>query len=332
MDRRGLRLFALGWLLLLHSLAGLTVALYRCLELNGPLLDHFAAALTRCQIGLLAAWLVLGKEPLSWRLSGLVGGIALLFSIYSRLLFPGVYRDSLLLTWAPDEFAFYFRPSGPGDLLLKTPVLVLGIALPLGIWRLGSWWAARRRGQLAEPALATGARWMQFRFQDFFVWNVALCLLLSAWYVTPPYDGWLSSIFARWWRSMQMQTFYSQFAVASALPTVTVILVTLWASHSRESLSLRLSLAIIIAALVAIAFDLWWDGASRIQNGSTVYSGRPSECGTAITIGIIAAGSIWLLKLYDRAGADVSQEIADSAISPHPSHLPRGKGIIPSRH
>ena len=306
MNRRGRRLFALGWLLLLHCLAGVTVALYRCLELNGPLLDHFAAALTRCQIGLLAAWLVLGKEPLSWRVSWLVGCVSLLFSIYSRLLFPGVYRESLDETWAADEFAFYFRPSGPGDLLLKTPGIVLGIAMPLAIWRLGSWWAARRRGQLIEPSLATGARWMQFRFQDFFVWNVALCLVLSAWYVTPTYDGWLSSIFARWWRGMQLQSFPSQFAVASALPTVTVILVTLWAMRSRESLSVRISLAVIIAALVALAFDLWWDGAADLRPGSSDYGPRPSECGTAITIGLIAAGSIWLLKLYDRGEAECS--------------------------
>jgi hypothetical protein len=89
MDRRTRRLIAIGWLLLLHALADVTLAMYRCHDIAPHLTDPLIAALSISQVCLLAAWLAVGYEALTWRICGFVAGLAFIINVFTRLLFPG---------------------------------------------------------------------------------------------------------------------------------------------------------------------------------------------------------------------------------------------------
>ncbi len=173
----------IGWLLLLHVLADLAVALYRCVNLDAALTDLLAAELPRSQLCLLAIWLALGREPLSWRICGLLAGTSLMFTLFTRLLFPGRLESDPADYWFKEEWGYFFRHSGPGDLLAairrwccwssspcccgaaaagsglgtlpRVPAAsccaACGCSLASGIWRSGSWRSARRSWPPFKP-------------------------------------------------------------------------------------------------------------------------------------------------------------------------------------
>ncbi len=72
--------WVIGWLFLSHVLADVAVAVYRWHDVDPALTDLLAAALSRSQLCLLAVWLVVGSERLSWRVCGLIVGICTSFA------------------------------------------------------------------------------------------------------------------------------------------------------------------------------------------------------------------------------------------------------------
>ena len=201
---------ALGWLLLLHLLADLAVALYRCTAINPLLTDTFARALMRAQFGLLCVWLFAGKDPSAWRLAGFLSGSAGMFVVYSRLIFPGFHKPSLGPAWFRSDFDLYFRSTGPGDLLLKAPLMLALIARRadgLSRRRFGNWSVIIRRSVASRIHSRTDRahrlQWLQFSMADYLIWSFTLGLVMMVFTVAPYHEGWLELV--RWRRGLGLQ-------------------------------------------------------------------------------------------------------------------------------
>src|SRR5688572_12909886 len=121
------RTFILG-LILLHGLADVVVGIYGTHDLDRAATDLLRGALSRSQICLLAMWLVAGSERLSWRICGLLTGSCMLFVVFSRAAFSDQNEIGSESLWREEEWAYYFRLTGPGDLLVKLPVLIGSVA------------------------------------------------------------------------------------------------------------------------------------------------------------------------------------------------------------
>jgi hypothetical protein len=298
------RLSAIGWLLLLHGMASILVGVYRCLDLDAPLIDVLSAALTRSQIALLTIWFVLGRERWSWRLSGLLGGLCFLFSVMSGMALPGQWDMPTGAYWFPEEWAHYYRPAGPGDLLVKVPVMVPGIALPLMVVRfIGD----LRRGWRPWPR--HGWRrldWLRFRFQDLAVWSVAMSLVLVAVFQTAPYERWYAQLWEHGWLIYQMEVDANRYSVISSGLYVWVAWLALWAAWGGGRARYRLAASLLLTIIPAIAVEAWAERmaeSSRGWNLSSLWFQGTAETTIAVLAWLLIAGSLGLYRLYDLATA-----------------------------
>lgn len=107
------RWFILG-LILLHGLTDVAVEVYGTHDLDRAVMDLLRGALSRSQICLLAMWLIAGSERLSWRICGLLTGSCLLFVLLSRTAISGQTDIGTDSYWRAEEWAYYFRLTGPG--------------------------------------------------------------------------------------------------------------------------------------------------------------------------------------------------------------------------
>jgi hypothetical protein len=317
---------ALGWLLLLHSLADVAVGVYRCAAINPPLTDLLAGALMRTQFGLLCVWLFAGKDPLSWRLATFLGGSSWLFVVFSRLIFPHYYKASLGPAWFLSDFELYFRCTGPGDLLIKAPIMLALIGIAVIGYRLvtgvAAWWARRRQvgtGPLAAadnpvsrlPASeqTSGSRlgWLQFSPADFLIWTLALALMMAVWKAAPFYDGWLELVRWRWSLGLQGRLPDSQLMLAGAIPaSVLILLAAWWGTTSPRPIStdnLRTVAVLALAGIAAgVALEVWWHATHPGPLFANMLTGlqRPSEVLLQPLTAVLAFGSVWLVAVYDQ--------------------------------
>jgi hypothetical protein len=293
-------LFAIGWLFLLHGLADVLTAVYRCHDVNRPLTDVLAAALPRSQLCLLAIWLALGTERLSWRICGLIAGCCFIFIVFSRLLFPGEYGISHQTGWLEEEWLYYFRVSGPGDVLVKSPILLAGVAGPLLIWR-----ACRALRSLRQSGLtlAESGLWrrFQFGFQDIAVWTVTLCLALAALYRTAPYPGWFDELLSHLRKIRRAQHPEALYVASSAALYVLTAFVSLGVVYAKIPLRFRVPLAVGLVIGPAYGFELWLRKLAE-HAGATGISPLVFQASAETVTGIVAAlimvGSLLLIRLW----------------------------------
>jgi len=303
-DRVPTALFAIGWLFLLHGLADVMVGIYRCHDVDRALTDLLAASLMRSQLCLLAIWLLAGTERLSWRICGLIAGGCFVFIVFSRFVFPGpqdIVRDAY---WLDEEWAYYFRLSGPGDLLIKAPILIVGVAGPLFVWR--TWRAIHSVRQSGLPRVRL-VNWLrfQFRLQDVAIWVVTLSVALAAIYRTSPYPDWYGELFERWRPVYRLENRPDIYCVTSALLYVLVAYVTLWTVHSKMLLRFRMPLAAALAIGPALGFETWLRSVaerSPAQSLPCVWSQATAETSTSVLAAAVMASSLLLVKLYGMAG------------------------------
>jgi hypothetical protein len=306
------------------------------------LTDLLAASLSRSQLCLLAIWLAVGSERLSWRICGLIAGSCFVFIVFSRFVFPGIEDIGRNVFWLDEQWAYYFRLSGPGDVLIKAPILIGGVAAPLLIWR--GWraiWSVRQSGlprvkpgsvlergnssrSDTDSPLSPGfagerdrergllkqslARWLrfQFRMQDIIVWIVTLSLALAAVYRTAPYPGWYGDLISRWREVSRLETPPDVYCAASAVVYVLVACVSLWAVYSKISLWFRVPIALMLVISPAFGFELWLRDVAEnatSESLSSVWSDASAETVTAIVAATVMMGSLVLVRLYGMVSA-----------------------------
>ena len=326
--RRGRRMFALGWLLVLHLLADLTVAVYRCAAVNPPLTDLLAGGLMRAQFGLLCVWLFAGKDPLSWRIAALISGCSYLFLLFSRLLFAGYYKPTLGPAWFAYEFHIYFRSTGPGDLLLKAPLMLGALAVVLISYQLVLW-LARRVGWLQPEKADRGLvreesgsrmRWLQFSVADFLIWSFTLGLAMTAFSVTPPYEGWLELVRWRWKLGLEGKLPDAALILGSAWPTAAMVLLGCWQGQAKDGHLRRFAAVAVMGMIVGIGVEAWWQAVhpGQADRHSALGGRRCSEAILMPLVGCFCAGSCWLVALYDRP----ARRMRDGEATPEPRRLP----------
>jgi hypothetical protein len=301
-DPSSRRLTAVGWLLILHALADVLVGVYRCMDFEPSLIDVLSAALTRSQLGLLAIWFAIGKEPWSWRLCGLIAGSCFLFSVMSGLALPGQWDLPPSAYWFVEEWAHYFRPAGPGDALIKAPIVIPGVAIPLLLLRavqgLRTHW-----GKPWSPAALRNPAWFRFRFQDLAVWSVTASFVLVAIFQTAPYEGWFDDLFYHARHIFRFDKAPAEYSVISSVLYVAVALLALWAALGPGRLRWRLPITLGLSAISAIGFELWANRLAEMTRrwnlSALWFQGTAETAITVITWGLIA-GSLGLFWLYDQ--------------------------------
>jgi len=302
LHRQG-RLSAIGWLLLLHGLADVLVGVYRCLDLDPALIDVLSAALTRSQLALLAIWFAIGREPWSWRFCGLVGGVCFLFSIMSGMALPGQWDMPVGAYWFLEEWAHYYRPSGPGDTLVKAPIVVPGVVLPLLMGRLIRGTRSRRR----QPWSWAGWRradWLRFRFQDLAVWSVTVSAVLVAVFQTAPYEGWFERLWHHGCVIYQMDNDATRYSVLSSLLYVWVAWLAVAASCGGLRVRYAVPVTLILVVVPAVGVEAWAERmaqASRSWNMTPLWFQGTDETIIAVLAWLFVAGSLGLYRLYDLA-------------------------------
>lgn len=290
----------------MHTLADVTVAMYRCHDVAPEITDALAAVLMRSQICLLAIWMFIGRERFSWRVCGLIAGSCLIFTVYSRLLFPGLRKPSDGVFWYVKEWMYFFRPSGPGDFLVKLPVILVGMGVPLVGWRIIRAIRNRHRGTWFPPLIAswqaTARRWLQFRFQDVAIWILTVACVLGAVYTTPPYDGWFVQLADLWWQIFGHRTAASLYSLVVSVLYVAVAAVAIWAVHSKQRLRTRIFVVSALTIVGGSAFEVWRSNIATEQSLGTWtsmwYLAAPESVLAALSAGLIA-GSLSLVVFYD---------------------------------
>lgn len=301
-------LFAIGWLFCLHALANVVVGAFRCHDLQREVTDVLAAALPRAQICLLAIWLALGKQRLSWRICGLTAGTSFIFLVYSRFLFPGEYGLGEGGMWHYAEWDYYLRLSGPGDLLARLPILLIGVALPLSVRRV--WPVVRAARKAGRPLLRPDWSWLQFRFQDVALWTVTLSLALVIVFQTEPCPG--------WWRELadHLHVFYSPswyffgraygqatYTIASGWVGVSIAYVSLWMVYSKLPWWFRATLGTLLILLPAYAMQRFLVNVVLVN---PIYPWRPPplwgeafhEIWTNAATAAVIVGSLLVVRAY----------------------------------
>lgn len=310
---------ALGWLLLLHSLADLAAAVYRCAAINPPLTDLLAGTLMRAQFGLLCVWLLAGKDPLSWRLAGFFGGSGWLFFVYSRLLFAGYHKPSIGPAWFRSDFDVYFSSTGPGDLLLKAPLMLALIGVALMTFRAVVWIRSRLPTKNDNTASTqsenSGAklRWLQFSVADYLIWSFTLGLLMMVYTVTPWHEGWLELVRWRWSLGLQGRLPDSVLMLASAAPTAAMVLLGCWLGQGTNHYLRRSLIAGVIGLICGLGVEIWWHAYHQgpLNFSSPTGTTRMSEVLLQPLVALVVAASCWLVALYDLP-----------AVAPQPVLLP----------
>jgi hypothetical protein len=285
-------------LLVLHVLFDVLVALYRCVNLDAELTDLLAAAVPRSQLCLLAIWLALGREPFSWRVCGLLAGTSLMFTVFTRLLFPGrLGLDPADYYWFEAEWGHFFRHSGPGDLLAGVPALVLLVAIPLGLCRAARGLREHRTAGRPWRELLPGVR-LQFRFGDLAIWVVAICVALVAAFQTAPYAGWFEQLRDSWPPALNDWQWWLVTSPALALPYAAAACAALWAVVSNRRPRTRLAVLAVTIAASAAAYHFVWR-LLPLSEPTDCFPRSPSAPVAALLVSTLTtAGSLWLFQIY----------------------------------
>lgn len=284
MSFRGTYLFLV--LALLHVLLDVTVVVYAARDFNSPNTELLAAALSRSQICLLAVWFVLGFEPFSWRLCGLTSGCCLVFMLFSRMSFFLQEEIGPGSIWREVEWNSYFRETGPGDLLVKMPILMSGIIVPLFMLH------RRNSAQIANLQNRSGFQSLrlQFRLHHIIVWVIAISVLLATFFQTGPYRSWYRELGEHWMQSFRTQDGAVLYTVASALVYVVGTLASLWLVYGRSRVEMRMSLG----PAVTLAAAYWVDYLSpRID-------GVASELITSGVAMALMIATFMIFKVYEQ--------------------------------
>jgi hypothetical protein len=267
------------------------------------LTDVLSAALGRSQVCLLAMWLALGADPLSWRLCGFVGGVSFVFVIFTRTALPGQYGAGAV--WLDEEWAHYFRLSGPGDLLLKAPVLAGVVAAPLFLLRLINGlrsWLGKQKAIGDEPAAAQRRpRRLQFGLAEASLWIITLSVTFAAVFRTAPYPEWLSELAENWQERWRLTHEAEVYAVAGGTIYAAVALASLWLVYGGTRLWLRMLIVPAVVVGPAIACQAWLENiAAKSQHLglSPVWSQASSEVETSAAAAVLCVASIILYRLY----------------------------------
>ena len=296
-------LFAIGWLFALHALADVVVGIYRCHDMDRAVTDILAAALMRVQVCLLTIWLVLGAGRFSWRVGAWIGGVCFLFIVFSQFVFPGGPNLAQGAHWLDEEWVWYFRLSGPGDLLAKIPVLALGVAGPLIAWRAGRAIRRWRRFGFDRAILLDRSR-LQFRLQDVAVWIIALSVPLAAIYRTAPYPSWNAELIEHWRGVYRYNSAQDVYSVLSAGLYVLGSLASLGIVYGNTKLPLgfRLLSGVAVAMLPAFGCQFWLIHITEraAPHAPTVaWAASSNEVAISAVAALLAIGSLWLVKAYD---------------------------------
>ncbi len=302
MDRPPNGLTVIGWLFVLHALADVAVALYRSQTVDPVVDDILCAALPRSQVCLLAAWLAVGSQRWSWRFCGTIVGVCFVFILFSRFVFLQQKEIGHGTVWLDDEWAQFFRLWGPGDLLIKMPLLLGGVVLPLWIWRLGRWIGTGASFRLPK-------KWprLQFRTPDVAVWMITICATLAALYQTAPYPEWTVALGDQWWSRYDFELSMTVYSTASTSVYVMTTLVALWFVHWNARLWLRVAVLMIIVVLPAMAMDGWLrsiveakESAGGTTDGLAAYAETiTSAIAATVIVGSLAITDTWK-RLIDR--------------------------------
>jgi hypothetical protein len=317
MPRTSFRSYAILWLVVIHVLADVAVSVYRTQDVNRELTDIISAALTRGQICLLAMWMAAGADPLSWRLCGFLGGVSFVFVIFTRTALPGQYGAGAGAVWLDEEWAYYFRLSAPGDLLLKAPVMIVLVAAPLLLLRLGRLGRLISRGALAPGSGETGnqetepdasasrlmnaRRRMQFGLAEASLWVVTLSMTFAAVFRTAPYPEWFEELAAHWRERWRFPNDAAVYAIAGGAIYALTALASLWLVYGKLRLWLRLPLFLALVVGPSYASELWLQRivAQRGQmEVSEVWGLASSEIWTSAAAASFTVASIILYRLY----------------------------------
>jgi hypothetical protein len=266
---------AVGSLFLLHALADIAVGVFRFQDVDWAATDVMSAALSRSQICLLAIWLVLGRTRFSWRLCGLIAGSSFTFSVFTRTALAPQHALGSSAMWLDEEWIHYFGPSEPGDYLVKSPILLCGIVVPLIVWR----WRGRRLNEEFHSSRSESTKLFRFGLADTALWAFTLCVVLVCVFQTAPYPEWFSQLFEHWRQTYRMPDAAAKYSVLSSLLYLVLALVSLWVVHSHKRGYVRL---FVLAALVVI--PSFWLPSTEIVMGGVVAA--------------IIVGSLFLGKLY----------------------------------
>jgi hypothetical protein len=290
-NRAGGQLLAIGWLLLLHGLADVAVGVYHVHDVSRSAIDLLASALARSQLCLLSIWLVVGGARWSWRLCTLIGGCCFVFLVLSRLAFPGQFQIGPNSYWLESEWAVFMRPFGPGDLLVKAPILIGLVALPLIAWRVVRW---RRHG---EPGLSPPRRLTQFQMTDVLIWTVTCSLTFAAIYRTAPYPEWFRQLLDHWRAAYRLQQPGATYIVASSIIYVLLAVLAVWTVNGPARANIMRWIAMAVTAVMvtglAAAFDLWRTAAD------IDHLPRHAELATSILAAVFVVGSLYIVRLWE---------------------------------
>ena len=245
-----------------------------------------------------------------------------MFVVYSRLIFPGFHKPSLGPAWFRSDFDLYFRSTGPGDLLLKAPLMLTLIVVALmvyqgAIWELECYHPPKRRlsNSLADES---GARlqWLQFSMADYLIWSFTLGLVMMVFTVAPYHEGWLELVHWRWGLGLQGKIPDSHLMLGAAIPSAVMVLLGSWLGQTTGSYGRRVAIATVIGLICGIGVEVWWNS---YHQGPLLFSSptgtpRASEVLLQPLIAIVAAGSCWLVSIYDAPSISTG-EIGDFSLS-----------------
>lgn len=296
MDRPSRTSYAIWWLFLVHALADVAVGVYRVHDLDREVTDVLSAALARGQLSLLAIWLAAGVDPLSWRLCGLIGGVCFLFVVFSRTALPGHFGLGGGAYWLEEEWAYYFRLTAPGDLLVKAPVLIGGIVGPLAAWRI----ASRMFGSRASRE-DRGGRRFQFGLREAAIWMVTISLTLAAVFRTAPYEEWLAESAAHWREAYRLDDAASAYSLASGLCYAIIALIALWAVYGTHRWPIQAIVALLTAGAVGYGLEAWLhriDSSSPPGDLRSIWSQTSSELAISLLSFAAISGSLALYRAY----------------------------------
>ena len=310
MESRRRELHVVGCLFLIHGLADISASVFRPLLPNPMYVDLLLSAFTRSQLCLLAIWLVIGKERLTWRISGLLSGSCFLFMVFSRAFFASYSEIGRESQWLDAEWTYYFRLWSPGDLLVKAPLLIGGVAAPLIVFRILRFMMRRRdEKKSAEISLR---QLFRFRLQDVAIWTIAIAICLGA-FSSAPYPDWFQKLFEKWLAVYDVHRDVDVYQVASAAIYVFATGGCLLLSYVKSRFKLCFTLFVVVCVGPTIGFDIWLQSLSLPANLEEELPSVWSESLTSILAATSIASSLFLVQIYETLLLQVSKSPYDAS-------------------
>lgn len=304
---------AVFWLVVIHGLALVTLALYRQIGVAPAATDALLAGVVRSSICLLALWLFLGTHSFSFRAIGTLASLACLMTLLLRLMPSGFLMQRGLWfqrVWTPEDWPVFFGPTGPGSVLILVPIVWTILLHDVALWRV---FQRHHRATSPQRTVAVGADtaksaiwWRgQFRLSTLVISLLAACAGLAAW-VAIPYDGWLDGVQERWALIFTVQDSSAGRALAASIPTVVVCLLAIHFSTSVPKLLWGCATTIAVALAITLPFDtLTWDSSVALgfHRELLVSASKAPEAVITLCAGLLMLISISLYRFYDHTFA-----------------------------